>query len=53
MDVAGNLGGRRHGLGAAASDLELSARNIELGQRARVMDAKLFNSEQVLARGDA
>lgn len=53
LDVPGNLGSRREGLGATASDLDLSARDVELRGRAGVVDAELFDAEQVLASSDA
>jgi hypothetical protein len=50
--VAGDLGDGRRPSGAATSDLELSARNVELGRAARVVDAELLDAEEVLSSGD-
>jgi hypothetical protein len=47
-----DLGRRAKGLGTTASNLELRARNVELGRRAGVVDAELLNTEEVLAWGD-
>lgn len=50
--MARNLGGRRGLAGAAASDLDLSARDVELGRAAGVVDAELLDAEEVLSSGD-
>lgn len=51
--MSGDLGRRRHGLAAAAGDLELRAGNVELGSAAWVVDAELLDAEEVVTRGDA
>ena len=52
LDVAGDLSRRRGLSGAATSDLDLSARDVELGRAAGVVDAELLDTEEVLSSGD-
>jgi hypothetical protein len=52
LNVAGDLGGRRRPAGAATSDLELSARDVELGRAAGVVDTELLDAKEVLSSGD-
>jgi hypothetical protein len=49
LDVSRNLCSRRRLARAAASDLDLSASYVELGWAARVMDAELLDTEEVLS----
>jgi len=51
--VSGNLNSRGPSLGASARNLDLSAGNVELGWGTGVVDAELFDAEEVLARWDA
>ena len=53
LDVSRNLGCGRESLGTAASNLELSARDVELRWGAGVVDGELLDAEQVLASSDA
>ena len=52
LDVAGDLSSGRGLSGAAASDLDLSARDVELGRAAGVVDTELLDAEEVLSSGD-
>ena len=49
LDVARDLGGRRRLAAAAAGNLELRARDVELRWAAGVVDAELLDAEKVLA----
>jgi hypothetical protein len=51
--VSGNLDRGRQGLGTTTSDLDLSARDVELGRRAGVVDSELLDADEVLAGGNA
>lgn len=48
-----DLRGGRESFGAAAGDLDLSARDVELWGRAGVVDSELLDAEKVLASGKA
>jgi hypothetical protein len=50
--VTWNLDSGRGLAAAATGDLQLRAREIELGRRSRVVDAELLDAEEVLAGGD-
>jgi hypothetical protein len=50
--VAGDLDGGGWAAGAATSDLELRAREVELRWRAGVVDTELLDAEQVLSCRD-
>lgn len=49
LDVAGDLDGRRWISASSTSNLKLSTRKVELRIASWVVNAKLFNSEQVVA----
>ena len=53
LDVAGDLGGRGHRLGASTSNLDLSARDVKLRWTPGVVDAQLLNTEQIVTSRDA
>ena len=50
--MSGNLGGRRRATAATTSDLQLCARDVELGRAAGVVDTELLDAEEVLSSGD-
>jgi hypothetical protein len=50
--MSGNLSDRRWLAAAAPSDLDLSARDIELRWAAGVVDGELFNAQEVLSSRD-
>lgn len=50
--MSGNLGGRRRAATATTSDLQLCARDVELGRAARVVDTELLDAEEVFSSGD-
>lgn len=52
LDMSGNRD-TAEALGSTAGDLDLSAGDVELRRRARVVDGELFNADEVLASGDA
>lgn len=52
LDMAGDLGSGRGLSAASSSDLDLSARDVELGRAAGVVDAELLDTEEVLSSGD-
>jgi len=52
LDVAWDLGRNRGLAGTSSSNLDLRARNVELGWRAGVVDAELLDAEEVLAGGN-
>jgi hypothetical protein len=51
--VSGDLSAGALKTGAATSDLDLTAANVELGRGARVVDTNLLDAEQVLAGSNA
>jgi hypothetical protein len=53
LDVSRDLSRRAKRLGATTGDLDLRARDVELGRGAGVVDAELLDAEEVLTRSDA
>jgi len=49
LDVSGNLDSGRGVARASTSDLDLCARDVELGNRARVVDSELLDAKEVLS----
>lgn len=53
LDVSRDLSSGCKSLRSTTSDLDLSARNVELRGRAGVVNSKLLDTEQVLASSNA